>query len=187
MRRMTRDRFLSDAELEKFIGAVRARPHAHRDRNVALFVLLANTGLRPSEALAVRRMDVHLGREPWVRVIRLKKRRPDHDDLQIPAVAADALRAHLGGQDGAPSDLVFSITRRQAERLFHGYMGRAGLRRRCLYSLRHTAATRLYRATRDIQLVQAILGHEKPDTTAIYAHLPRAILRELADSQQPVI
>lgn len=38
-----------------------------------------------------------------------------------------------------------------------------------LHSLRHRAATELYRHTKDIRLVGDILGHASPATTAIYA------------------
>ena len=37
--------------------------------------------------------------------------------------------------------------------------------------LRHTFATDLYRATKDIRLVQKTLGHADLSTTMIYTHL----------------
>lgn len=38
-----------------------------------------------------------------------------------------------------------------------------------LHSLRHWHATQLYRSTRDLRLVQDILGHASPQTTSVYA------------------
>lgn len=176
-RRMTRERFLSDAELEAFLASVRERRHKNQPRDYALFVLLANTGIRPSEALALTWADVTLGAEPRIRVIRLKKHkaRQQFDDLPLPHPVVVALES-LGLGD--PSAHVFEVGKRQAERAFHYYMRRAGLYDgRWLYSLRHTAATRIYRATRDIHVVQAALGHEQPDMSCLYAHLTRSMLR----------
>jgi integrase len=38
-----------------------------------------------------------------------------------------------------------------------------------LHALRHRFATQLYQATRDIRLVQELLGHSSPSVTAVYA------------------
>lgn len=54
-----------------------------------------------------------------------------------------------------------------------------------LHSLRHYAATELYRQTKDIRMVGDILGHASPATTAIYAAWSRedapAAMKGLAD------
>jgi integrase/recombinase XerC len=180
---MSRDRYLSDAELAAFMAAVRERRHVHQPRDHALFALLANTGIRPSEALALCRTDCHLrGRMPWIKIGRLKKKRgaPVADELQISPALAAILSGYTDTIEGEP---LFPISRRQAQRLFHGYARLAGLRsRHWLYSLRHTAATRIYRATRDIGIVQAILGHETPDMSCIYAHVAKDLLAEAANS-----
>lgn len=41
--------------------------------------------------------------------------------------------------------------------------------RAALRATRHTCGTMLYRATKDLRLVQKHLGHARPTTTAIYA------------------
>jgi integrase len=147
-------------------------------------VLLANTGIRPSEALLLRVEDCHLGRRPWIRVVRTKKLRPQFDDLEIPERIAECLRERIGEiHPSDPTTRLFAMNRRQPQRLFHYYARRAGIVRRVnLYMLRHTAATRLYALTRDIRLVQTILGHESADTTAIYAHVSPQIVRSVVES-----
>ena len=190
-RRMTRERFLSDAELAAFMAAVRERRHKNQPRDYAFFALLANTGIRPSEALALRRSDCHLsGERPRIRVTRLKKRKtvPEFDELQITQELAAMLQPHLESVEHTPDAVVFALGKRQAERSFHHYSRLAGIRPgRWLYSLRHTAATRIYLATRDIHIVQAILGHERPDMSCIYAHVTRALLRETAGRTAPAV
>ena len=181
-RRMTKDRFLSDRELAAFMAAVASRRHKNQPRDHALFALLANTGIRPSEALALTLGDLHLaGREPWISVSRKKKRRPSSDELQIPADLAEILGRHAAERETDPSVRLFPFNGRQVRKLFHHYAGLAGIARgHRVYSLRHTAATRIFRATGDIRLVQALLGHERPDMSCIYAHITRAMLSQHA-------
>jgi len=184
-----RSRFLTDAELGRFLEAARMRRHKNRPRDLALFSLLATTGIRPSEALALRHEDVHLdGPEPWITIRRLKTRRPNPVDqeLAIPAELASVLREHVATVGAGVA--LFAMHRRQAERLFHYYARQARIPGRTwLYCLRHTAATRIYRATRDIRTVQAVLGHAHPDMSAIYAHVTRAMLREWARATTAVV
>jgi integrase/recombinase XerD len=184
-RRITKDRYLSDAELRAFMEAVRSRRHVNQPRDYAFFALLANTGIRPSEALRLTRADVHLhAKPPWIKVLRTKKtKRIVYDELQLTPQLAAVLHHHQ-----PDTVLLFSMTRRQAQRLFHYYARRSALGNGFhLYSLRHTAATRIYRATGDIKVVQALLGHEKPDTSAIYAHIPGEILKQLAEQLPPMV
>jgi integrase len=142
--------------------------------------------MRPSEARALTRADVHLGDRPWVRVMRLKKGRPSPDDLQIPEGLAKILHAYMVYLPLA-IDKLFDMSLRQSSRLFHHYRRKARVHRCPMYALRHTAATRIYRATRDIRVVQAVLGHETPDVSAIYAHIPKALLIEAADAMPPIV
>lgn len=161
--------------------AITERRHRNQPRDHALFALLANTGLRPSEALGLTVADLHLrAARPWINVRRLKKQSERVDELEISPDLATVLR-RFTPLSADPASLVFGVSRRQAERLFHFYARRAGVsKNRYLYVLRHTAATRIYRATRDIKVVQAVLGHESAETSSIYAHIPRAVLEELA-------
>jgi site-specific recombinase XerD len=108
--------------------------------------------------------------------------------LQITPEIAAMLLPHVETVAADPMAMIFGLGKRQAERLFHYYSRIAGIRPgRWLYSLRHTAATRIYLATRDIHIVQAILGHEHPDMSCIYAHVTRALLRETAGRAAPAV
>lgn len=179
-RRMTRERYLSDAQLEAFMKVARERVHVHRARNYALFALLANTGIRPSEAMALTRADVHPHARPaWIRVKRMKKRKAvaEFDEIEISDDLAGILAAHMPSVAEPDDTLLFKGNRRALQRLFKMYAKRAGIPSwHYLYVLRHTAATRIYVETRDISVVQAMLGHEHQDTSCIYAHIPYSVL-----------
>jgi integrase/recombinase XerC len=191
MARRTRNTYLSDAELVAFMTAVRERRHVHQPRDHALFALLSNVGIRPSEALALTRADCHLaGTTPWLKITRLKKKRtaPVVDELQISPALAAIVSTHLDNVDPGGESKIFRISRRQAERLYHAYARIAGIKlRHWLYSLRHTAATRIYRATRDISIVQAILGHETADMSRLYVHIAKDMLAEAAAAHPAIV
>jgi integrase/recombinase XerC len=157
--------------------SVRIRRHVNQPRDHAFFAILANTGLRPSEVLALTRADVHLGASPpWIRVKRMKK--GAIDELCVPEGVVVPLRTYL---QTAPAGLLFPFHRRMAQRKFVFYARHAGVDGHRLYDLRHTAATRLHRLTKDIGLVQRLLGHANPDTTAIYIHIGRAQQKEAVE------
>lgn len=46
-----------------------------------------------------------------------------------------------------------------------------------MHTLRHRCGTVAYAATRDLRAVQELLGHAKPETTAIYTEVPGASIR----------
>lgn len=187
-RRMTRERFLSDAELAAFIAAVRERHHKNQPRDHALFALLANTGIRPSEALALTRADVHVGgREPWIQLKRGHRRHwpePTNELAINPKVAA-VVKTYTDRL--ALGDRLFPYTKRQMARVFHYYSGKAGLSPHYrIYALRHTVGMRLWRHTRDLRLMQAIMGHSRLKATMAYVHVGPELIRQACEAVGPV-
>lgn len=163
--------------------SVRERRHRNTVRDHALFALLANTGIRPSEALAIRRGDVRSG---VLRVVRKKTGTAlVADTLRLTDELSALIQLRLVQLGPSPDARLFPICSRTAQRIFKRHAVRCGLGRRVrLYVLRHTAATRIYRATRNIAVVQAMLGHKSADTSAIYAHIPADVLRDNAKAFQ---
>jgi integrase/recombinase XerD len=64
------------------------------------------------------------------------------------------------------------LTYRQLSRVFHQTAAAAGITKRIsLHSLRHSFATELLEEGTDIRYIQAVLGHDKLDTTARYTRV----------------
>jgi integrase/recombinase XerD len=72
------------------------------------------------------------------------------------------------------------MTTRQLNRLFHETADGARIRKGvCLHSLRHGFATHLLERGADIRIIQALLGHEKLDTTARYTRVATGMIANI--------
>lgn len=148
-------------------------------RNYHLIRFLLGTGLRSSEALAVRISDLDLPRRRLI--VRQGKRhagdqKPRRRTVALSQALTDSLELYLArrpfdseflfsSRDGAP--LAPSFLRAMLAR----YGERAGISRRVHpHMLRHTYGTWLYDEGVPLTTIQTQLGHARLTTTAIYAH-----------------
>ena len=171
---------LAEEELQRLLGEV-------PDESILLVRLLAYTGTRISEALALTWADIDLGRRRIKierRIYRGKvgptKTSYGRREIRISPEMAQMLwmaRRRSAGL-AADSALVFSGPNGGAldrSRVFHVVQA-AGKRARVpwagLHSLRHTCATMLFRHGWNAKQVQMFLGHHSPAfTLATYVHL----------------
>jgi integrase len=159
----------------------------HPDHRV-LFRLLAATGLRISEAIALRWQHIALDSEPRVRVRRALVRgrigppKSRHGRRDVPldrALAAELRRRRATATRAADDDLVFPsragtplrpenlrrrVLRPAAEEACASWAG--------FHTLRHTCASLLFARGANAVQVQRWLGHHSPAfTLATYVHL----------------
>ncbi len=144
-------------------------------------------GLRVAEIAALKVQDVHLtGRQPNLTVRHGKGDRKRVIPLSGPL---SGLREHLKellewkGIVGQPTDAnepLFATTLRgrwkhytpdALQNSFKIALEHAGIsmEKYSIHCARHTAATFLYKRTKNLRLVQKILGHSSPSVTAHYA------------------
>jgi integrase len=192
--RQKKIRPLTQEQLRAFLGAAQSRVSEW-----TLFLTLADTGMRPSESLALRWEDLdRSARTLWVeralsdgqekatktetmagsRAVDLTPRLADALDRWQVELEKEALTA---GRDPAPWIFPSATGGRPLDleavaRRFRLLLSKAGVPRRGLYDLRHTYATHMLSMGAPITYVAAQLGHAKPTTTlAFYAHwLPTA-------------
>jgi integrase/recombinase XerD len=96
------------------------------------------------------------------------KARPSRNDVGIPL---QERWLFPGIRAGKP------MTTRQLNRLFHEAADAAGIRKGVtLHALRHSFATHLLEGDTDIRIIQALLGHDKLDTTARYTRVATGMI-----------
>ena len=99
------------------------------------------------------------------------KVRPSRDDAETPA---QERWLFPGRKPGKP------MTTRQLSRLFHETAQAAGIKKSVtLHSLRHSFATHLLERGTDIRIIQALLGHDKLDTTARYTRVATGMIARI--------
>jgi integrase/recombinase XerD len=94
--------------------------------------------------------------------------RPSRYDAGMPT---DERWVFPGTRHGKP------MTTRQLSRLFHEAAEAAGIKKAVtLHALRHSFATHLLERGTDIRIIQALLGHDKLDTTARYTRVATGMI-----------
>lgn len=154
-------------------------------RDYAMLMLLARLGLRGCEVAALELDDIDWRRGELV--IRGKGDRQER--LPLPADVGEAVSAYLlKGRPRVESRRVFVSVKAPfgdltsaGVRSMVGYAcDRAGMARFAAHRLRHTVATEMLRAGASLPDIGQILRHRSLSTTAIYAKVDRAALRQLA-------
>jgi site-specific recombinase XerD len=145
-------------------------------RNKALVALLADSGLRISEALRLRIEDVSFS--PRTLTVRGGKGAKDGVGF-FGAETAQVLRAWHQVRAGAQvEDFLFvdrsgrPLSRDYGTHLLHKLSRRASIVHKVgPHALRHYAATSLLKQTGDLELVRQVLRHETLSMALRYAHL----------------
>jgi integrase/recombinase XerD len=190
-------KFLSLEEVDQLIAQPDVTtPLGLRDR--AMFELLYATGMRVSELVKVRAIDLRLDEEyltclgkgskeriipigeeaaKWVRRYQQEGRsrlRPERTGR-----AAASPRLFLNARGGSLSRVGFW-------KILKAHGRRAGIRGALSpHVLRHSFATHLLERGADLRAIQMMLGHADLSTTQIYTHVLEARLRNVYDRFHP--
>ncbi len=137
-------------------------------RNRAMVYLALTTGLRRDEICNLKTSDIHsdyltvLGKESKVR------------DVYFPIDAQMVVSSYLSGKNNRESPFVFTT---KVGKMTNAYMGSVAsdISRQVSFQFswhraRHTYARSMVRSGVDLESLKLMLGHERLDTTEIYAH-----------------
>jgi len=176
-----RERWLSDDELGRILGALEIHPN-ERAANAVRFQLL--TGARIGEVLSSRWSDIDLDRGVWTKPSHhTKQNRTEHLPLSGPALT---LLAEMGARAGAAQQYLFpgnlpDKPLQGIKKFWRGITEQAGLADYRLHDNRHTHASHLVSSGLSLEIVGRLLGHTNPLTTKRYAHLADDPLRAAAE------
>jgi len=157
----------------------------------AMLTLAYGCGLRAGEVVRLRAGDID-SEQMIIRVVQSKGRKDRH--VMLPPEILDLLRQWWKARPTRRDAGVVQeqrwlfpgrtdhqpMTTRQFSRLFKEAAKAAGLRKTLsLHSLRHSFATHLLEDGKDIRLIQALLGHDKLETTARYTRVATGIIAKI--------
>ena len=158
-----------------------------------MLTLAYGCGLRAGEVVRLRAGDID-SEQMIIRIVQSKGRKDRH--VMLPTEVLDLLRQwwkvrpsrHDAGIapeqrwlfPGRNDRLGLPVTTRQFGRLFKDAAKAAGLRKALsLHTLRHSFATHLLERGTDIRLIQALLGHDKLETTARYTRVATGMIAKI--------
>ena len=173
-----------------------------RTRDSLLLALGGSAGLRAMEIVGLDVIDLELGLKRLVvksgkggkrRVVPLSKNLLDLCTTWLEVRKGLEFRNTISSNETA---LLVSVSRNGsggkrlttdgARYVAKGYYERLGLPPELfgLHTLRRTAGTHLYRATRDLHVVADVLGHASVNTSAIYAKMDMEVRREALEAME---
>ena len=136
-------------------------------------ILASLAGLRACEIAGLRREDILDG--PRVMIVRGKgrKERVVPISAQVWAELVDAGMPSSGWMFLRYDGKAGPNTAHKVSGLTNAYLRSIKIME-TLHQLRHRFGTQTYAATRDLRIVQELMGHQDPATTALYADFSRA-------------
>lgn len=172
------EKALTDAQLAELLAQI---ADAHRP----FVTFVSQTGMRISEAVAIRWSDIDLGkrtvsiRRRWYRnAYAPPKTRQGRRTIPLTPSMAQLLRERQAAHKPKPGDLVWTNQMGNgldpanlATRIFKPAAKRAGVPWASWHTLRHTCGSRLFREGWNVKAVQVFLGHSSPGfTLSVYVH-----------------
>jgi site-specific recombinase XerD len=167
---------LSFEEVHRFFAAIPSFKH----RTLLMFAYAA--GLRISEAANVRVADIDSQRMV-IRVVQGKGKKDRYTVLS--PLLLEMLRHYWWA--ARPKDYLFPgrgksgvVRSSSVQQACNEAREKAGLSKQITpHTLRHSFATHLLEAGTDLRVIQALLGHSSPQTTAIYTRVSTKLISQV--------
>ena len=176
--------YLTEDEVDRLLNVNLLTPYDYR--NKAMLELLYASGLRISELINLKIMDVDLvncfvrvfGKGKKERIVPISDIAINYLKLYIeryrPIILKDKISDYL-----FISNSLSNISRQGFFKIIKKECKRSGITKNVSpHVLRHSFATHLLKHGADLRVIQELLGHEDISTTQIYAHLVNEKLKE---------
>ena len=183
---------LSRTEIERLLSQPDlSHPRGRRDS--AMLELLYATGLRVSELVGLKAVNINL-EAGFVRTLGKgsKERIVPMGEEAMESVRNYISDVRLLQKKGLDSPYIFlnpsggPLTRQGFWKIIKKYAKKADIKKQITpHSLRHSFASHLLAGGADLRSVQIMLGHEDISTTQIYTHVTRERLKEIHKKYHP--
>ncbi len=178
-REESRERFLTEAEIPRFLKALAEEPN----RDFRDFILLGLlTGARRSNLLAMRWDEIDFATATW-RIPRTKGNKS-----QVVPLVGPALRILQARRESAASEWVFPSPEIPGQHVYEfrkpweRLLERAGIEGLRLHDVRRSLGSWMTKAGVALPIVKAALGHADIATTAIYTRGEEASVRQALET-----
>ncbi len=175
--------YLTELEIERFIGAVSAKYRGYsrinRLRNIAIVNLLYDSGIRVSELCLLNRNSI---KERQFTVIGKSK---NPRICFITRKTEEAIAEYLSERNDNEKALFIAtqngkrITSDTVRKIFQNACKRSDFINVHPHTIRHSFATRLLEKEVDIRYIAELMGHESLDTTKMYTHFSNPKLKKI--------
>ena len=163
----------------KDILAIRVRLQiGRRTRELALFNLAIDNKLRSCDLVRLRVRDVCHGNVIAARAIVMQQKTQRPVQFEITEQTRESLTAWIRSSGIRSEDYLFSsrlhssphLSTRQYARIVRSWIREIGLDTSAygMHTLRRTKASLIYRRTKNLRVVQLLLGHTKLESTVRY-------------------
>lgn len=177
-------------DVDQMMGMLNATPDSVLEiRDLAMFELFYSSGLRLSELVMLDLSDIDFA-EGFLRV-RFGKGGKQRQ-LPVGRKALAALNAWLASRPDVNEGAVFvslqgrRLSQRSVQLRLDRWGKKSGIAEHLHpHMLRHSFASHLLEASKDIRAVQELLGHSNISTTQIYTHLDFQHLAAVYDQAHP--
>ncbi|MGM0420072.1 MAG: site-specific tyrosine recombinase/integron integrase [Bacillota bacterium] len=184
--------YLKINEATKYIRAIENSDCDYKIRDLAIIKLFLYAGLRISELVNLDLSDLDFDEEAVKFYGKGNKERyvPLHNDVIETILEYLPVRDSIEIKEKKDEDALFlsnqgkRISVRTIQLFVKKYAKMAGIRKASKitpHKLRHTFATSLYHQTKDLKVLQDLLGHASISTTQIYTHTDAQQKRDAID------
>ena len=173
--------YLKEGEINSFLQAIKNYDSKNQSRDLAITKVFLYCGLRISELVNLDLDDINyednsikfFGKGNKERYVPLHPEALQSIDAYLPA------RNQITPNNPDAKDALFlsnrgnRISQRTIQIMVKKYAKKAGIKdpdRITPHKLRHSFATMVYKKTKDLRIIQELLGHSDISTTQIYTH-----------------
>lgn len=161
-------------------------------RDLALFNLALDSKLRGCDLVKLKVSDVAYGSSVSSRATVLQQKTGSPVQFELTKGTRDAVAAWIRMAHLCSTDYIFQsrvgsaqhISTRQYNRIFHGWIEKLGLDNSLYstHSMRRTKPYLIYQKTKNLRVIQLLLGHKKLESTVRYLGIEVDDALEISES-----